>query len=83
MELRHHQFDRITFDPEKCFGKACIRGLRMPVSSLLAYLSSGMTIEEILSEWPELELEDLYQALAYAASAVEERIIPLEEPALS
>ena len=83
MELRHHQFDRITFDPEKCFGKACIRGLRMPVSSLLAYLSSGMTIEEILSEWPELELEDLYQALAYAASAVEERIIPLEEPVLS
>ena len=42
-----------------------------------------MTIEEILSEWPELELEDLYQALAYAASAVEERIIPLEEPVLS
>ncbi|MBW8874820.1 MAG: DUF433 domain-containing protein [Acidobacteria bacterium] len=83
MELRHHQFDRISFNPEKCFGKACIRGLRMPVSSLLAYLSSGMTIEEILSEWPELELEDLYQALAYAASAVEERIIPLEEPVLS
>jgi len=67
MELRHHQFDRITFDPEKCFGKAGIRGLRMPVSSLLAYLSSGMTMEEILSEWPELEREDLYQALGYAA----------------
>ena len=83
MELRHHQLDRITFDPEKCFGKACIRGLRMPVSSLLAYLSSGMTMEEILSEWPELEREDLYQALAYAASALEERIIPLEEPVTS
>ena len=83
MELRHHQFDRITFDPEKCFGKAGIRGLRMPVSSLLAYLSSGMTMEEILSEWPELEREDLYQALGYAASAVEEEIIPLVEPALS
>jgi uncharacterized protein (DUF433 family) len=82
MELRHHQFDRITFDPEKCFGKACIRGLRMPVSSLLTYLSSGMTSEEILSEWPELEREDLYQALAYAASALEERIIPLEVPVL-
>ncbi|HYX25222.1 MAG TPA: DUF433 domain-containing protein [Thermoanaerobaculia bacterium] len=83
MELRHHQFDRITFDPEKCFGKACIRSLRMPVSSLLAYLSSGMTMEEILSEWPELEREDLYQALGYAASAVEDEIIPLVEPALS
>jgi uncharacterized protein (DUF433 family) len=82
MELRHHQFDRITFDPEKCFGKACVRGLRMPVSSLLAYLSSGMTMEEILSEWPELEREDLYQALAYAASAVEDEIILLAEPAL-
>lgn len=69
MELRHHQFDRITFDPEKCFGKACIRGLRMPVSSILSYLSSGMTIAEILEEWPELDEQDLYQALAYAASS--------------
>jgi uncharacterized protein (DUF433 family) len=83
MEVRHHKLDRITFDPEKCFGKACIRGMRMPVSSLLGYLSSGMTVEEILAEWPELEREDLFQALAYAASALEERIVPLEEPALS
>jgi uncharacterized protein (DUF433 family) len=82
MEARHHLFDRITFDPEKCFGKACIRGLRMPVSSLLGYLGSGMTMQEILAEWPEIEEEDLYQALAYAASTLEERIIPLEEPAL-
>jgi uncharacterized protein (DUF433 family) len=82
MEAQHHTFERITFDPDKCFGKACIRGMRMPVSSLLGYLSSGMTVEEILSEWPELEREDVYQALAYAASALEERIIPLEEPAL-
>jgi uncharacterized protein (DUF433 family) len=71
MEAQHHTFKRITFDPDKCFGKACIRGMRMPVSSLLGYLSSGMTVEEILSEWPEL------------ASALEERIVPLEEPALS
>jgi uncharacterized protein (DUF433 family) len=41
-----------------------------------------MTVEEILSEWPELERDDVYQALAYAASALEERIIPLEEPVL-
>jgi uncharacterized protein (DUF433 family) len=71
MEVQHHLFDRITFDPEKCFGKACIRGLRMPVSSLLRYLGSGMTMEEILADWPELEQEDLYQALSYAASAIE------------
>jgi uncharacterized protein (DUF433 family) len=68
MQARHYKFDRITFDPDKCFGKACIRGLRMPVSSLLSYLSSGMTTEEILAEWPELEADDLYQALAYAAT---------------
>jgi uncharacterized protein (DUF433 family) len=82
VQVRHYQFDRITFDPEKCFGKACIRGLRFPVSSILAYLSSGMTSEQILQEWPELEAEDLSQALAYAAAVLEERVVPLEEPAL-
>jgi uncharacterized protein (DUF433 family) len=82
MQARHYKFDRITFDSEKCFGKACIRGLRMPVSSLLSYLSSGMREEEILSEWPELEAEDLSQALAYAATVLEERIVAFEEPAL-
>src|SRR5436309_3306669 len=45
VQVRHYQFDRITFDPEKCFGKACIRGLRFPVSSILAYLSSGIPAE--------------------------------------
>ena len=50
----------------------------MPVASILSYLSSGMTIEEILKEWPELELEDIYQVLGYAAWAMEERIVPLE-----
>ena len=66
-------------DPDKCFGKPCIRGLRMPVASVLNYLSSGMTIDEILKEWPELEREDIYQALGYAALTMEERIVPLEE----
>lgn len=65
-------------DPEKCFGKPCIRGYRMPVASILSYLSSGMTVEEILRDWPELELEDIYQALGYAALAMEERVVPLE-----
>jgi uncharacterized protein (DUF433 family) len=48
MEVRHHQFDRITMDPEKCFGKPCVRRLRMPVASILAYLSGGMAIDEML-----------------------------------
>jgi len=79
MELNHYKYDRITIDPNKCFGKPCIRDLRMPVTSLLSYLASGMTVEEILKEWPELELEDIYQALGYAAWAMTERVLPLEE----
>jgi uncharacterized protein (DUF433 family) len=81
MEIRHYKFSRITLDPDKCFGKPCIRGLRMPVASILSYLSSGMTVEEILKEWPELEREDIYQALGYAAWAMEERVVPLQEAA--
>ena len=79
MEIRHYKFDRITMDPEKCFGKPCIRGLRMPIASILSYLSSGMTVNEILNEWPELEPDDIYQALGYAAWAMEESIVPLKE----
>jgi uncharacterized protein (DUF433 family) len=65
-------------DPEKCFGKPCIRGLRMPVASMLAYLSGGMTIEKMLEQWPELEREDIYQALGFAATLMEERVVPAE-----
>lgn len=67
VEIRYYHFDRITLDPDKCFGKPCIRGLPIPVSSILSYLSSGMTVEDVLKEWPELEPEDIYQALGYAA----------------
>lgn len=75
----HHQFHRITFNPERCFGKPCIRDLRLPVASILSYLSSSMTIEDLLDEWPELEREDIYEALGYAAWAMEERNVPYEE----
>lgn len=81
MEIRHYKFNRITLDPDKCFGKPCVRGLRMPVASILSYLSSGMTPGEILKEWPELEQEDIYQALGYAALTMEERVVPLQEAA--
>ena len=50
----------------------------MPVASILSYLGAGMTIEQILEDWPFLEREDIYQALGYAATAMEERILPLE-----
>jgi uncharacterized protein (DUF433 family) len=67
VEIRHYKFNRITLNAENCFGKPCIRGLRMPVASILSYLSSGMTVEDILEEWPELEREDINEALGYAA----------------
>lgn len=50
----------------------------MPVASVLNYLGSGMTVDDILKEWPELEKEDIYHALGYAAWVMEERVIPLE-----
>ena len=64
-----HGLDRITVNPERCFGKPCVRNLRMPVHSLLSYMAGGMTEAEILKEWPELEPGDIRQALAYAAWA--------------
>lgn len=59
--------DRITIDPAICHGKPCIRGLRYPVESLLEWLASGMTIEEILADYEDLEREDILAALSYAA----------------
>lgn len=76
--LRHYKFDRIWVDPAKCSGKPCIRNLRMPVGSILSYLSSGLSIDEVLSNWPELDLEDIHQALGYAALGTErEAFVPV------
>ena len=58
---------RITIDPAICHGKPCIRGLRYPVETLLELLSSGMTTDEILADYEDLEREDLLAALAFAA----------------
>lgn len=79
--VRLTDFDRITIDPGRCFGKPCIRHLRMPVHSILGYLAGGMTEADVLKEWPELEPEDLRQALGYAAWVTAERVLALEEPA--
>jgi uncharacterized protein (DUF433 family) len=59
--------DRITIDPEICHGKPCIRGLRYPVETILELLSSGMTIEDILADYEDLEREDILAVLAFAA----------------
>ena len=58
---------RITRDPNICHGKPVIRGLRYPVSTLLELLASGMTPEEILQDYPDLEMDDLRAVLLYAA----------------
>ncbi len=58
--------ERITSNPEICHGKPCIRGLRYPVEMILELLSAGMTFEEILSDYEDLEREDINAALAFA-----------------
>lgn len=58
---------RITIDPAICHGKPCVRGIRYPVETLLELLSSGMTIEDILADYEDLERDDLLAVLAFAA----------------
>ncbi|HRD81368.1 MAG TPA: DUF433 domain-containing protein [Saprospiraceae bacterium] len=72
MEFRHPQFTRITINPAVCTGKPCIRGMRFPVSTLIGYLAGGMSREEILTDFPFLEAEDIADALAFAASTMED-----------
>ena len=61
------RLERITTDPAICHGQPTVRGLRYPVQMLLELLSSGMTIEEVLSDYPDLERDDLLAALEYGA----------------
>jgi uncharacterized protein (DUF433 family) len=69
------KFNRITVNPEVCFGKPCIRGLRFPVSRILGLLSAGETKESILKAYPYLEAEDIDEALRYAACFADEEIM--------
>jgi uncharacterized protein (DUF433 family) len=64
---------RITLDPLICHGKPCVRGLRYPVSMLLELLSSGMSNEQILADYEDLEREDLLAALAYGSRVTDVR----------
>ena len=71
------KFSRITVDPEQMGGVPCLRGLRIPVATILAMLAEGMTEQEILAAYPDLEPEDIKEALRFAAEAVQERQLPL------
>lgn len=74
-------FERITVDAQRMAGVACIRTLRFPVATVVAMVADGMSPSEILAEHPDLEAEDISEALHYAALAVQERELPLRRPA--
>ena len=70
-------FTRIVTDPAQMGGVPCIRGLRIPVATVVGMVADGMTDDEILEAYPDLVREDVREALHYAASAVRERELPL------
>ena len=70
-------FDRITADPHQMGGVACIRGLRVPVSTIVGMIADGMTAEEIIGAYPDLERDDIAQALRYAAYLAKDREVEL------
>lgn len=70
-------FERITVRPDQMGGVPCIRGLRIPVATVVGMVADGMRQEEILAAYPDLEAEDVQEALRYAAEAVRERELPL------
>ncbi len=75
------RFERITVEPDKMGGVPCIRGLRIPVATVVGMVAEGMTTDEILEAYRDLEREDVREALEYAAEAVRERELPLRRGA--
>ena len=70
-------FGRITFDPRIMGGRACIRGMRIPVSVIVGQIAHGASVEEILEGYPDLEKEDVQQAMEYAAWLTQEQVYNL------
>lgn len=73
----HNLLDRISINPNVCFGKPCIKGTRIWVSLILDFLANGDTEAEILESYPQLSHEDILAAIAYGAEMSRERIIPV------
>jgi uncharacterized protein (DUF433 family) len=69
--------ERISINPNVCFGKPCIRGTRIWVSLILDFLASGMSMDELLAEYPQLTAEDIRAAIAYGAEMARERYVEL------
>jgi uncharacterized protein (DUF433 family) len=71
------RFAHITVDPAQMGGVPCIRHLRIPVATVVGLVAEGISHDQILRDYPDLELEDIRQSLAYAAEAVRERQLPV------
>jgi len=74
-------FARITFDPSIMGGRACIRGMRITVSLVVNLVANGMSPDEIVREYPDLEPEDIREALSYASALANEEVHPFASPA--
>lgn len=74
-------FDRITFDPNIMGGRGCIRGMRITVALVVNLIANGMTTPQIIGEYPDLEPDDVRQALAYASALANEEIRLFTSPA--
>jgi uncharacterized protein (DUF433 family) len=70
------KFDRITFDPRIMGGRACIRGMRLPVSVIVSQIAHGATVQEVITDYPDLEPADIQEALEYAAWLAQEEVVP-------
>ncbi len=75
------EFTRITVRPDQMGGAPCIRGLRIPVATVVGMVAEGMTEAEVLAAYPDLEPDDVHEALRFAAEAVRERELPLVKTA--
>jgi len=76
-EVAALKFNRITINPRQMGGVPCIRGLRIPAATVVGMVADGMTTEEILRSFPDLERDDIRESLQYAAEALRERELPL------
>lgn len=72
------KLDRITVDPARMGGEPCIRDLRMPVATIVKLIADGWSEQQILADWPDLEKEDIKQALRFASQASRMRVMPVD-----
>jgi uncharacterized protein (DUF433 family) len=75
------RFERVTVQPGQMGGQPCIRGLRIPVATVVDMVADGMSTDQVVAALPDLEPADVAEALHYAAAALQERLVPLLDPA--